>query len=104
MPKADDDCGKGAEERPQALQGAGQAAAEAPVMEVVGGESLACWFFFGGGAAGPHRTCLTPVATSLLLPRASLHLPPLDTNLGMVMLVLFVLGLLHQHMRDPCTC
>jgi|Dee2metaT_26_FD_contig_21_12359479_length_377_multi_5_in_0_out_0_1 hypothetical protein len=27
-----------------------------------------------------------------------------DANLGVVMLVLMILGLLHQQMRDPCTC
>ena len=27
-----------------------------------------------------------------------------DANLGAVMLILMILGLLHQQMRDPCTC
>ena len=37
--------------------------------------------------AGPHRAP-----------------PTADTNLGVVMLALLVMGLINYSMRDPCTC
>ena len=30
--------------------------------------------------------------------------PTADTNLGVVMLALLVMGLINYSMRDPCTC
>ena len=39
--------------------------------------------------------------TGRLSPRAP---PTADTNLGVVMLALLVMGLINYSMRDPCTC
>ena len=36
--------------------------------------------------------------------RLSPRVPTADTNLGVVMLALLVMGLINYSMRDPCTC
>ena len=37
-------------------------------------------------------------------PRPSARAPTADTNLGVTMLVLLLMGLMNYSMRDPCTC
>ena len=47
--------------------------------------------------AFPARAVYRPALTARPPPTA-------DTNLGVVMLALLVMGLINYSMRDPCTC
>ena len=64
----------------------------------------------GSGAAEDHTSEQDQQDGAAAEPEVALQQPePVmdvlgDANLGAVMLLLMLLGLLHQQMRDPCTC
>ena len=43
-------------------------------------------------------------ARAVYRPALTARPPTADTNLGVVMLALLVMGLINYSMRDPCTC
>ena len=43
-------------------------------------------------------------ARAVYRPALTARPPAADTNLGVVMLALLVMGLINYSMRDPCTC
>ena len=64
----------------------------------------------GSGAAEDHASERDQQDGAAAEPEVALQQPaPVmdvlgDANLGAGMLLLMLLGLLHQQMRDPCTC
>ena len=55
------------------------------------------------GVVGGESPCV-PLACRIEAGSLTAHPPTADTNLGVVMLALLVMGLINYSMRDPCTC
>ena len=55
------------------------------------------------GVVGGESPCV-PRARAVHRPALTAPPPTADTNLGVVMLALLVMGLINYSMRDPCTC
>ena len=54
------------------------------------------------GVVGGESPCVA--RTRRMRPGLTARPPTADTNLGVVMLALLVMGLINYSMRDPCTC